>query len=269
MKEITQMTQQYRKGLEQSYKKIKHPLFTLNGIEYEVINVTEEEMSTADYFILKSPDNYPEVYYQTKVGKAKENEKILRSSGLGKYIDKHTLDSYQTLETWQKMLKQKATNFIENPKGWFVVLGASGSGKTHLCNALAISLMRQGHSLKYMLWFDEINKIKYNMDHNEQFIKEMTNPDILYIDDFLKTRGTTEPTDIEIELAFQVLDSRYREEKITIISSEKTSEDLKKYDTAVYGRIIEMAGDNLFVIQRDSNKNWRERMALTKKGALK
>lgn len=247
-----QTNQPYRKDSESTYLTLD-----INGVEYDIVNVfDDDEIETMEYFILRDHEGI-DTYFKTSHGIVQENERRLRASGLGGYIDTHTFRNYQTPNSWQRVIKQQALSFLEDPQGWFVILGESGSGKTMICNATAIALMRQGRSLEYMLWFDEITKMKYDMENNSRHVSRLKQTDILYIDDFLKTRSNTPPTDVEVELAFQILDARYRMQKTTIISSEKTLEQIKSYDVAVCGRIIESAGKNLLNLGNVKNKNWR------------
>lgn len=232
------------------------PKITINGVEYILHHSDCEDLQRATYFILENEEG-ERVIHHTAYGIAQNTERKLRASGLGPYIDFHTFANFKTPNKWQQTIKNQAQKFVSNPKGWFVILGQSGSGKTMICNAIAIELMRQGKTLEYMLWFDEVNKMKWDMQHNEAYITKLKYADILYIDDFLKTRSDTSPTDIEVELAYQILDTRYRSRKITIISGEKTLSQIQSYDTAVFGRIIEMAKDNLISLGLDESKNVR------------
>lgn len=252
--------QSIMKNTDLSYEKLQRPIVTIDGEEYEVRNCyTDEEVKRAEYLILRDKEGCDR-YQQTKLGVAKENERSLQRAGLSRYIEEHTLDKYIASDQWQVAVKQNAIAYIKDPVGWFVISGQSGSGKTHICNAIAINLMRQGKSLKHMAWFDEINKLKYHMEENHLLIEDYIDKDILYIDDFLKTRKDTEPSDIEVELAYQILDARYRRKKLTIISTEKSMNQIESYDTAVFGRILEMSKQYLIHIGKDSSKNYRKRM---------
>lgn len=255
MKNLQSMIQ----NTDLSYKKTKRPTITVDGETYEVMNCyTKEEINEAEYLILRDSKGL-DFYQKTKLGVVKENERALQRAGLSRYVEEHTLDKYIDSEQWQKAVKIKAMEYINNPDGWFFISGQSGSGKTHICNAIAIQLMKQGKSLKHMTWFDDVNRLKYHMEDNYDDIDDYTEPDILYIDDFLKTRKDTEPSDIEVEIAYQILDARYRRKKLTIISTEKSMNQIESYDTAVFGRILEMSRKHLIHISKDDSKNYRKK----------
>ena len=75
----------------------------------------------------------------------------------------------------------------------------------------------------------------------------------LYIDDLFKG-GASEA---DIKLAFELIDHRYRNKYITIISTELLPNELIAIDEAVAGRIFEKSKNHRIVIGRDSAKNQR------------
>lgn len=233
------------------------PIFiNLYGKQVEVVHFDGETLETSIWVTVKNEMGITSCF-KTKYAKAQEILHNLKKSGLGKQLQKYTFDNYKTELPFQEDIKQTALEFVNDGFGWFAILGQSGVGKSHICTAIAAELAKKGLTLKYMLWLEEINKVKYNMkEQHDKWLKECTDADVLYIDDFLKTRKRTDPTDTDLELAFEVLDARYREGKITIISSEKYDTEIEKYDRAVYRRILEMAGENnVIVIPEDTNKD--------------
>ena len=142
-------------------------------------------------------------------------------------------------------------------------------GKTHVCTAIAIKLLKQGYDTRYMLWRDEAAKLKSLVNDTEEYekmINEIKNADVLYIDDLFKTgkadNGKAQkPTPADINLAFEILNYRYNKNlPYTIISSECTLSDLIKIDEAISGRIAEKAlngGNWCLSIRPDTAKNYR------------
>ena len=239
-----------------SYEKLNRPTFTLNGQEYEVRNCySEEEMKEAEYYILKDEQGI-ETFFLTPKGISAKMERELRLSGLDAEIDNHTLEAYEASEQWQKVIKSKAIEFINNPEGWFFIGGQVGSGKSHICDAIAISIMRQGKSLKHMIWIDEVNRLKYHMEDNHLDMERYIEADVLYIDDLFKKGNSVTPSNIELELAYQILDARYRQRKVTIISTEKTLREILGYDQAIHRRIVEMSQKFQIQIGKDEAKNY-------------
>jgi DNA replication protein DnaC len=133
--------------------------------------------------------------------------------------------------------------------------GSVGSGKTHLCTAICGALLDQGKFVRYMLWRDESVKLKaiVNDGEYEAEIKPLKNCQVLYIDDLFKGGATA----ADIKLAFEILNSRYNRRLTTIISCEKTPEELLAIDEALGSRIYERSKGNCVVIH--GSKNWRLR----------
>ena len=110
---------------------------------------------------------YPDVYECECLSKTK-NEIRIKKSGLADVIERYTFESFKTKEEWQKRLKASAEKFAENPGNWFYVGGQSGCGKTHICTAIVKTLMEKGFESKYIIWTEEITKLKgkyqYHLD---------------------------------------------------------------------------------------------------------
>lgn len=192
----------------------------------------------------------------------------LAKSGLKDIIKKYTFDKYETNEQWQDTLKRTAMSYASEQKGWFFIGGQSGAGKTHLCTAICGAMLKSGKSVKYMLWRDDITRIKSSVTDAsayEKLISEYKNTDVLYIDDLFKNgRGNDGkvqyPTGADIQVAFEILNYRYNTPSLlTIISSERDLYSLAQIDQALAGRISEMSFDNGygFNIKEDIKKNHR------------
>ena len=77
----------------------------------------------------------------------------LKRSGLEAVMKRCTFDRYEVTEEWQEKIKSAAENFPKvvnklNEK-WFFIGGGVGSGKTHLCTAIARELLWQGKEVRY------------------------------------------------------------------------------------------------------------------------
>ena len=183
--------------------------------------------------------------------------KRIHNSGLSDMVELYTLDNYKAEEPWQKSIKAKAREFIENSAGkWFVATGSPGTGKTHICTAIASELINKGKEVRYMLWRSDAPRLKAMVNDYEAYecaIREYKSVDILYIDDFLKGGITA----ADINLAFELLNARYNSRsKATMISSEKSIGEILDIDEALGSRIYERSKG--FCI-KTPNKNWRLR----------
>lgn len=201
--------------------------------------------------------------------KIRQTIRQLNKSGLKNMINDYTFDKYIAEESWQKAIKAGALRFIEDKENtWFFIGGASGAGKTHICTAIAAHYLKQGKFVKYMLWRDDVVKLKANVNDSEVYdnmMHEFKTADVLYIDDLFKTGKNNDgmpqkPTGADINIAFELLNYRYNNpELITLISSESRVTDILDIDEAIGGRIAERTiqfgyGIN---IKPDRNKNYR------------
>lgn len=208
---------------------------------------------------------------------AETRRSILRMqrSGLKDVIREYTFDRFIATEPWQRTIKMAAMDFALKPKGWFALCGQSGSGKSHLCTAICRELLLRGEQVIYMLWRDDIAKIKQaamgsQFDEEgfelKKLLDKFKTAKVLYIDDFFKTGKTAEntaqrPTVADINYAFEIINYRYNNPGlVTIISTELTEDELLDIDEAIGGRIYERA--KAFSIGRDRRKNYRVRNAV-------
>lgn len=194
----------------------------------------------------------------------------LRRSGLEDTIRECTFDAYNAAEPWQQHIKGKAQQFIaDDDARWFFIGGASGGGKTHLCTAICAHYLKT-MPVHYMLWEEEVKRLNAAVNDDEAFTKRMDwlkSVDVLYIDDFLKPvykDGELMPPGTgEMKRAYELLNHRYIEKSITIISSERYSAEIVDLDQATGGRIVQRARGYLLNVQRDPKRNYR-----TRSGAL-
>lgn len=193
----------------------------------------------------------------------------MRRSGLKDIIRDYTFEKFQATEPWQQTIKATAQEYAKNLQGWFFIGGQSGSGKTHICTAICREALLRGQEVRYMLWRDEITRIKSvaNLaDEYEAAIGPYKGAEILYIDDLFKTGRSPDgheqrPTSADVNAAFEILNFRYNSKLPTIISSECTISDLLEIDEAVAGRIVEVAVKAIS-LKADRSRNYRLRKAV-------
>jgi len=197
----------------------------------------------------------------------------MKRSGLKDIIKDYTFDKFIASEPWQKTIKESAMEYAENPSGWFALCGQSGAGKTHICTAICRKFLLSGKKVVYMLWRDEIVRIKEaakGSDENDDLRKLMDKyktAEVLYIDDLFKTGRSADntmpkPTPADINYAFEIINYRYNNPSLlTIISSELTEDELLDIDEAIGGRIYERA--TTFTIGKSRDRNYRIKKAVT------
>ena len=190
--------------------------------------------------------------------------KNIERSGLKDLLDQYTFESYQVEDGWQRIAVDSAKRFLRDHDGkWFYIGGQVGAGKTHICTAIVGELLNIGLPAKYMLWRDEVTSLKANIMDDVAYGRAMgrlKTVKVLYIDDFFKCKRGSTPTDAEVKIAFEILNSRYNSKNlITIISSELKVQDILSIDEAVGSRIYHRTKEYCLEIPRDKNRNYRLR----------
>lgn len=168
-------------------------------------------------------------------------------------------DNYKIEEAWQKSVKNLATEFATRNNGAFIIGGCVGSGKTHICTAIVNELLKR-KEVRYYVWKDLATKLNQLVSDDpyeyESLLDEVSDIEVLYLDDFFKIM----PSDAEKDKAFKIINARYNAAlanagAITIISSEKSLEQIIDIDAAIGTRLRQMAGKYVLTITGD--KNWR------------
>ena len=212
-------------------------------------------------WIYYSDDKGYEYARECECVKQRKSLERLERSGLSGLLTKYTFDLYKADYGYQKDLLNKAKNYLTEKDKWFMVVGQSGSGKSHICSAICGELLKQGKEVRFMSWLTESVKLKQNVNNYEIYeplMEDYKNCEVLYIDDFFKNENLT-PADLK--LANEIINYRYVANKKTIISSERLISNLIEVDEAIIGRIVEMAWE--YVIQIiGKEKNYRLRQYL-------
>lgn len=193
--------------------------------------------------------------------------RVIIKSGLKNDFEQLTFDNFETKEAWQKDLKQQALDYVKNHhfnglvngNYWFMVSGQIGSGKTHICTAISSELIKLGYDFTYLSFARDFPKLQQRLKSGFMDVKEKAEEEmnrlskvkVLYIDDFLKTR--------DLSNVFELIDTRYSQDHlITIISTEKTWDEMMSIDEAIVSRIYERTSKKYFkVIGKQTGRNYR------------
>ena len=212
---------------------------------------------------LGHPENYTEVSYSCKAcsdtgfvdgrmctcfREALLRENIL-SSGIGKLIDRQSfenfsLDGYDddTREIMNANLiiaKRYAETFSKDSKN-LLLIGPTGTGKTHLSTAIAKTVIEAGFEVLYdsaqniMSSFEE-DKFKSGFGPYEPKATKYLECDLLIIDDL----GTEFISQFTLSALYNLLNSRMNKGMPTIISTNLDRGSLEKiYEDRIFSRII-------------------------------
>ena len=205
-------------------------------------------------------DGY-EMMHPCSCMKTRDTLRRIRESGLESLLRVCTFQNFETAEPFQSHLLKCAKSYLQEQHKWFYVGGQTGCGKTHICTAIVGGMIRQGCSVRYMVWREASNVLKAALADGSYAaqIAAYKEADVLYIDDLFKTGSTAEISGADVRLAFEILDYRARNQMLTILSTEWLLSQLRQIDGAIGGRIMQMSRGYAFEIRPDNQKDYRLR----------
>ena len=204
------------------------------------------------------------VYEKCQCYEIRNARRKMRDLGLLRFLDEHnSFKNFKATTDWQRKIKKTAVEFVDDPHNKFFYIGGQvGSGKTILCATILSQLIEKYYrtNYDYIIWGDIIRTLAFD-DKNKQEMNYYKNCDVLFIDDFLRNcaRNELNIQNYEREIAMELINYRYLNKKVTIISSELYYQELEQIDDAIASRIRENADDGKFVlsIKRDKERNIR------------
>jgi len=190
-------------------------------------------------------------------------ESLERSGISEEVLHKQIFETFKTDADYQKLMKNKALGFCnQNENTFFFVGGQVGCGKTHICTAICKLYYDLVQPFYYVLYGEMMTKLKANaMDEEvyDKYLYSINNIKVLFIDDLFKGKGKSGDgiTEADIKHLFRVINYRYLNNKVTIISSEKTLQEILLIDQGIGSRIKEKCGQFAVSIGDDIKRNYR------------
>lgn len=160
--------------------------------------------------------------------------------------DKKTLKTFKRDTEEAQAMYALALKFLAEYKpqgiGYF---GKSGTGKTHICIAICHELALRNIQHRYFNYRTDIQvlkQLKYDFEEYSKKMNEYKTCSVLYIDDLFKLikNNKGEIDQQELQIMFEIINTRYMNNKPIIVSSEMTVNEIKDIDEATGGRIYEM-----------------------------
>lgn len=135
-------------------------------------------------------------------------------------------------------VKAECVAYAREPKGWRVLMGAYGSGKTHLAYAIAGSCQARGVAVFAATAPDMLDMLRASYKSNE-FAKrfdELRNVGLLVIDDLATEKGTP----WVVEKLYQIVNHRYTANLPLIVTTNlNVREALPQIDGRILSRLLE------------------------------
>lgn len=178
-----------------------------------------------------------------------EQIKKIKSKSFGKRFEDACLSNV-TISLGNAKKYERIQEWIKRPKNFLVILGSVGCGKTYLCSAMLDYFLNihisgaRGFSEN-----DLIKEIKNSEGINySERIEYLINSYILILDDL----GAIHSTDWRKEVAFDIIDKRYKEVLPTVITTNIFPNDIEQY----YGKRVAdrmLSGDNTIIVLNNVN----------------
>ncbi|MBM4457782.1 MAG: AAA family ATPase [Chloroflexi bacterium] len=128
-------------------------------------------------------------------------------------------------------------SFAREPKGWLVLLGGYGCGKTHLAAAIANQCIALGHTALFVIVPDLLDHLRaayapYSETTFDERLEAVRDAPLLILDDL----GAHSSTPWAQEKLYQILNHRYNGRLPTVITSNQHLEEL---DPRITSRLVD------------------------------
>ena len=240
-----------------------------SGGDIAPIRAHNEELSARRLEIIKRlgyPEDYTDVKFTcptcsdtgyiggTRMCSCLREELIratIQSSGIGNLIEKQSFDNfdlelykdnpevYERMKRNLSLAKSFVTGFAKN-KGNILLVGTTGTGKTHISTAIAREIIHQGYDVVYdsihnIIYDFEADKFKSGYNQTDLRSEKYLECDLLIIDDL----GTEFSNQFTISCLYNLINTRINRGLSTIISTNLTATELsEKYDGRICSRLL-------------------------------
>ncbi len=142
---------------------------------------------------------------------------------------------------------ETAQRYAENPKGWLLLKGGYGSGKTHLAAAIANARLPKGLPALFIVVPDLLDYLRSTYSPNSEVsyderFESIRSAPLLILDDL----GAQSATPWAQEKLFQLLNYRYNAQLPTVITTNK---ELEEIDLRLRSRLADVTLCEIVAVQ--------------------
>jgi DNA replication protein DnaC len=191
---------------------------------------------------------FPCVCKRAELDERKARE-LMEISNIGPFLDKNFESFNSTIHGVQRAYL-RALEYAKQPRGWLVLLGNFGCGKTHLAAAIANQLLRNHYQVLFAVVPDLLDHLRSTfgpsseVEYDQRF-EDIRDAQVLILDDL----GTENASGWAREKLFQIINHRYNYAMPTVITSNRAPKDI---DPRIFSRISDRAlSQDLILIEAE------------------
>ncbi len=192
----------------------------------------------------------------------------IAASGIGKLIEKQSFENFdlsvyafdEAVHTQMCANLAAAKNYVKHfdkDRGNLLLIGKTGTGKTHISTAIARELIHKGYDVIYdsaqnIVSDFEADRFRSGYGTYEPKSEKHLECELLIIDDL----GTEFASQFTLSTIYNLLNTRQNKRLATIISTNLSPDELaKRYEDRVYSRIIGSGCKVLAFVGKDKRVN--------------
>lgn len=175
----------------------------------------------------------------------------IEASAMGKLMETQSFDSFDlSCYSYDKKVSERMTAILSIAKSYvrdfgkkkenLLLIGPTGTGKTHISTAIARELIHKGYDVIYdsiqnVLSDFEADRFRNSYGREENKSDKYLECTLLILDDM----GTEFSNQFTLSALYNLLNTRQNKGLATIISTNLSSEELaRKYEDRIYSRVI-------------------------------
>lgn len=159
----------------------------------------------------------------------------LWACGVGRRQLDASLDDFRADTPSRMAALEAARAFVAAPRGFLVLLGPPGRGKSFLAVGILRAVFLAGGTGTMAYLPDLLERFRRTGLDDPDPVDEYTRGGLLVLDDL----GTERPTDYAREAVGRLVDKRWRDELPTVVTSNLTMQQIAELDARIADRLAE------------------------------